>query len=163
LEVSVAGATKEFVEATFEYDPHQKFNMKQLGEELAPGFFAKQVVLPTPRQSVQVPVEKIKPKTLAEREEIVQNLAARLMDWYIAELNNPRILNPIRDGVPQCRNHPFVSGKSYGCFYSCGGEAVLPPSRDHTLGDVFEWVTRMMMTQYQYMLKKKPELRGYLT
>ena len=153
------------IEAEFNFDPHQKFDLRNLGQELAPGFFAKPVVLPTPKETLQVTTgtEKPKPKTLQEREELVHVLAARLMDYYIEELNNTFILNPIRDGVPQCKTHPFVSGKQYGCYYSCTGEAVLPPSRDHTLGDVFEWVTRMMITQYDYMLKRRPELRGYFS
>lgn len=107
------------------------------------------------------PVEKRRGKTRAQMEETVGKMAAQLMDHYIVNLNNPTLINPIRDGIPQCVSHPFVSGVKPGCAYGCT-TGVLPRAMDHTLGDVFEWVKELLAFNYKRWIDKvRPDLKGY--
>lgn len=92
-------------------------------------------------------LDKITPKTRAQREQVPAEMAARLMDYYMNTLNDDDKLNPIRDGIPQCRNHPFNSPRQIGCIHSCAKRdpnVVLPVVRDYTLGDVYAWVKALV-------------------
>ncbi len=98
-------------------------------------------------------MDAIKPKTRTERNRYADGMAAQLMDYYMkpATLNALDILNPIRDGIPQCKAHPFVSGDPtrFGCIYACGNRerddgGNLPVARDGTLGDAWEWVRALI-------------------
>lgn len=146
-------------------DPHETIKAKDLGEEIEPGFYIKMLPPKSPPREEPVeaevvdPVEPINKKPLYQREELVGLLAARLMDYYIENLQNLLILNPIRDGIPQCAKHPFKTGKQVGCIYSCK-ENVLPVARDYTLYDVFLWVKELLAYVYKDTLKRRPELRG---
>jgi hypothetical protein len=147
-------------------DPHDPIKAGDLGEEIAPGFYIK--FLPPknrgePKPAVEAetvePQETLHRKPLHEREKLVEELAARLMDYYIANLNNQTFLNPIRDGIPQCVKHPFKRGKSVGCVHSCR-ENILPVVRDYTLYDVFLWVKELLTHVYKNTVRTRPELRG---
>jgi hypothetical protein len=79
-----------------------------------------------------------------ERERIPAKMAAELMDFFVETLNDMTMMNPIRDGIPECRNHRFLPKQGqYGCTQSCAKfhpELAMPVIRDYTLGDVYEWV-----------------------
>ena len=114
-------------------------------------------------------VEKVStlvPKTRTERNRYASGMAAQLMDYYMepATLNDPNILNPIRDGIPQCMKHRFVSGSpvEIGCIYGCGskerdGAGNLPVARDGTLGDAWEWVQALV----QFAVSTQDKRLGY--
>jgi hypothetical protein len=95
-----------------------------------------------------------KPMTRQERTKLAEGMAARLMDYYMQPeiLNDMFMLNPIRDGIPQCTKHPFVSGSStqFGCIYGCGANerdsaGNLPVAKDNTLGDTWNWVRALVI------------------
>lgn len=91
--------------------------------------------------------EKRTPLTRAQRERVPEQMAAQLMEYFIETLNDLTMLNPIRDGIPQCRNHPFNPPHTVGCIHSCAKrdpELSLDVVRDYTLGDVFEWVKALV-------------------
>lgn len=93
--------------------------------------------LPEPEET------KLTPKTRGQRDQVAGAMAAQLMDMFAKQLNNLNELNPIRDGIPQCRNHPFKPPRQVGCIHSCAKRdpnLALPVVKDYTLGDVFEWV-----------------------
>lgn len=48
------------------------------------------------------------PLTTSEREKLVFIIAKRLFDWYTeeAQMSDIASLNPIRDGIPSCPDHP---------------------------------------------------------
>jgi len=128
------------------------------GEELAPGFHMTDLGSSSSEESGPAirteTVSKIKPKNRKERGELADSMAARLMDQYMlpSALNDNNVLNPIRDGIPSCSQHRFVSGDStqIGCIHGCGNrerqgsDGVLPVSRDHTVGDVWQWVQALV-------------------
>lgn len=100
------------------------------------------------------PMEGRTPLSRREREKIPERMAAQLMDYYMRPdvLNDATILNPLRDGIPQCTKHPFVSGdsKRIGCIYGCGpnerdAAGNLPVARDGTLEDVWQWVRALVV------------------
>ena len=142
--------------------PELSFEVKKrllagdFGEEVEPGFFMGDLgsTPATPGPVTTAPTMKgIKPKTRQERERFADGMAAQLMDYYMdpKTLNNPNILNPIRDGIPQCSRHPFVAGSAnnIGCIHGCGnkerdGAGNLPVARDGTLGDAWEWVRALV-------------------
>ncbi len=105
-------------------------------------------------------VPSIKPKTRAEKAEIPRKLALQALDYYIGNMNNPNILNPIRDGIPQCVAHPFKPGVSPGCMEGCT-TGLLPTAREVTLGDVFEWLKGMIAFNYRRWERKNPAFKGY--
>ena len=128
------------------------------GDELDEGFFMKDLgradAAPGPSAVVADTIHKTPPKTRAERIKLADSMADRLMQEYMKPeaLNDRNVLNPIRDGIPQCSQHPFESGNldKYGCIHGCGNReregsaGVLPVSRDHTVGDVYLWVTHLV-------------------
>lgn len=107
------------------------------------------------------PVGLIKPKTLAERQDMPRELANRLIKHYIDNLNNRAAINPIIDGLPQCVAHPFKSGVSPGCYKACT-TGILPRSKDQTLGDVMSWVQNLIRYNYKTWVANNPALRGYV-
>ena len=113
--------------------------IKDLGREAS---FDDQPHLQTERLDVTAPM------TRAERERLPGMLAARLMDYYIETLSDDGQMNPIRDGIPQCRIHPFDPPRSVGCIHSCAkasSEQSLPVAHDYTLLDVFHWVEALVL------------------
>lgn len=130
---------------------------EDFGDELEEGFFMKDLgrseASPGP-SVVADPLPKTPPKTRAERIALADGMADRLMQEYMKPeaLNDPNVLNPIRDGIPQCSRHPFVSGdrNKFGCIHGCGNRerqgsaGVLPVSKEHTVGDVWVWVTELV-------------------
>jgi len=93
------------------------------------------------------PISTLTPLTRKQRERLPGELAARVMDHYIDHLNDDTMMNPIRDGIPQCRTHPFNPPVSVGCIHGCAGRdesVVLPVVRAYTLGDVFEWAKALV-------------------
>jgi hypothetical protein len=108
--------------------------------------------LPDPEET------KLIPKTRGQRDGVAGAMAAQLMDFFIANLGNINELNPIRDGIPQCKNHPFVPPKSVGCIHMCAKRdpnLSLPVVRDYTLGDVFNWVKEIVTLAVATADKKK--------
>lgn len=133
-----------------------------LGEDLGDGVFLKSLgtVTHTPkREKGEVetadPIERIRRKNLQQREELVGQMAAQLMDHYIEHLNDDFMLNPIRDGIPACASHPFPPG----CVHSC--KENVTRIRDYTLGDVFTWVKALIANNYEELLRRRPELKGW--
>lgn len=91
--------------------------------------------------------EKPVPLTRAQRERVPDMMAAQLMDYFIETINDLTMLNPVRDGIPQCVNHPFNPPRTVGCIHSCAKRdpnLSLDVVRDYTLGDVFEWVKALV-------------------
>ena len=131
---------------------------EDFGDQVEDGFFMKDLgraeAQGPSEPSVADQVHKNPPKTRQERIALADGMADRLMQEYMKPeaMNDPNVLNPIRDGIPQCSQHPFVSGDTtrFGCIHGCGNrERVgsaghLPVSKDHTLGDVYLWVTHLV-------------------
>ena len=145
------------------FEVRKKLESGDLGEDLGGGFrmteIGGQVEQAGPSFTAPA-VPTFKPKTREERVRYAGSMAAQLMDWYMepATLNDNTILNPIRDGIPQCTAHPFVSGSEtqIGCIDGCGnrerdGAGNLPVAKDNTLGDTWSWVkalvTKAVLTQ----------------
>jgi len=98
-------------------------------------------------QVVSVEKENLTPKNRTERERVPGQMAAELMDYFVSTLNDTNMMNPIRDGIPQCRNHPFDPPRKVGCIHSCAKklpDLTLPVVREYSLGDVFEWVKALV-------------------
>lgn len=127
------------------------------GDEHEPGFFMADLGRENAEAGPSITTEKLdgrKPLNRQERIRLADSYAARLMDQYMAPaaLNDPNVLNPIRDGIPQCSAHPFESGSAtkIGCIHGCGNReregsaGVLPVSKDHTLSDVWQWVQALV-------------------
>ena len=137
------------------------------GDETEPGVFFKPLgtihSAPVAGEVEQAPpVSRIKPRTLAEREKMPRELAMTLVKHYMDTMNDSTKINPLRDGIPQCRAHPFKSGKFPGCYKGCR-TGILPRSTDHTLGDVIEWVQALVNYNFKVWLEARPELRGYVS
>lgn len=139
------------------FEARKKLEAGDYGEEVEPGFFMSDLGRDSsaPGQAIRTEtVSTIKPKTRAERIKHADGMAAQLMDQYMKPeaLNDPNVLNPLRDGIPQCSQHPFVAGDStkIGCIHGCGNRerigsaGQLPVSRDHTLEDVWEWIRALV-------------------
>ena len=139
-----------------QFEVRQKLESGDIGESDGDGFHmttiggAAEEADPSP---LLAPVQRTKPKTRKERMEYAASMAAQLMDWYMEPetMNNHAMLNPIRDGIPQCTRHPFVSGSAtqFGCIYGCGnnerdGAGNLPVAKDNTLGDTWNWVKALV-------------------
>ncbi len=95
----------------------------------------------------------LKPMGRAGRRKVAGTMAARLMDHYMLpeNLNDSATLNPIRDGIPQCRAHPFTKGSrtEIGCIHGCGNkqrdyQGELPVARDYTVADVWQWAKALV-------------------
>ena len=138
------------------FEVRRRLEAGDYGEDRGDGFFmadlGREEVEPGPAVET-APLPGIQPKTRTERIRYAGEMAAQLMDYYMESsvLNDPHILNPIRDGIPQCRAHPFVSGDSskIGCIHGCGSKerdfaGNLPVARDGTLGDAWEWVKALI-------------------
>lgn len=122
-----------------------------LGDEVSPGFFmkdlGKKTFEPDPNPLQVENKTSRKPLSREQRERVPDKMAANLMDFFMRTLNDDTQINPIRDGIPQCKNHPFNPPKSIGCIHSCvrnNGDLALPVVRDYTLGDVYEWVKALI-------------------
>lgn len=102
------------------------------------------------------PIRPFQRKSLPERERLVGEIAARVMDDFINNLNDNTRINPIRDGIPACHKHPFPVGCVHGCQ-----EGQLTRIRDYTLYDVFRWVQELAKVNYEALLRRRPELRGW--
>lgn len=138
------------------FEVRKKLEAGDFGDEVEPGFFMSDLgsKAATPGPVMQAPgVAGIKPKTRQERERYADGMAAQLMDYYMKPetLNSFTVLNPIRDGIPQCKAHPFEAGSAtnIGCIHGCGnkerdGAGNLPVARDGTLGDAWEWVRALV-------------------
>ncbi len=146
----------------FGFDPHEKVTASDLGESWGDGFFVKKLppkITPTPpveEREVADPIEQFRPKTAAERDEMPLDLANGLMDYYVKELNNTTIVNPIRDGIPACYLHRFPPG----CYHGCA-TGVLPRAMGPSLAEVFTWVQGLIRVNFKTWMKKNPQLRGY--
>jgi hypothetical protein len=145
------------VNKSLQFEVRKRLETGDLGEDYGDGF--RMVELGgEPKEDrgsplLAPPVSKIKPKTRAERIKYAEGMAAQLMDWYMLPevMNDNTILNPIRDGIPQCTAHPFVSGSAtqIGCIWGCGakerdGAGNLPVAKDNTLGDTWHWVKALV-------------------
>ena len=108
------------------------------------------------------PIPKIKPRTRAERDLIPRELALTAIKYYAENLNNPNILNPIRDGIPQCVRHPFNPAVGdIGCLEGCT-TGVLPVAKNGTLGDVMTWLRGMIAHNFRRWEKQNPQFKGYV-
>lgn len=153
------------------FEVQKRLETGDFGEEVEDGFFMADIGTPNedPGPVIEVaPVSSIIPKTRAERLKFAGGMAAELMDYYMRPdvLNDIHILNPIRDGIPQCSKHPFVSGdaKKFGCIHGCGNRerdagGNLPVARDGTLGDSWEWVRALV----QLAVTRKDKRAGWAT
>lgn len=147
----------------FRIDPHEKVSASDLGDQWGDGFFVRDLGRLDPEQEEEKtepvkadPVKVRRPKTVSEREEMPREMADRLMRYYVTELNNPGIVNPIRDGIPECRRHRFPPG----CFHGCQ-TGVLPRVYGASLGQVHEWVKGLIRVNYTDWIKKNPKLKGH--
>jgi len=138
------------------FEVQRRLEAGDFGDEVEEGFFmadiGREAGSPGPTMEVEK-VSNLTPKTRAQREQYASGMAAQLMDYYMEPntLNDPNILNPIRDGIPQCKMHKFVSGSQteIGCIHGCGGQerdgaGNLPVARDGTVGDAWEWVQALV-------------------
>lgn len=150
------------LKSKFRFDSHEKLTASQLGESWGDGFFVQELGKKTPTALTEEEREQAKPvsvnrqKTVAEREDMPRDMANRLMMYYTDNLNNPSIINPIRDGVPQCARHRFPPG----CYHGCQS-GVLPRHYGPSLAEVFEWVQGLIRVNYKKWLDSRPELRGW--
>ena len=139
-----------------QFEVMQNLESGNLGEDLGDGFKMIDIGGNPPEEGPSIaapPAPSRTPKTRAERVKVAEGMAAQLMDYYMTPevLNDNMILNPIRDGIPQCKAHPFVSGsaKQIGCVHGCGNHerdhaGNLPVARDNTLGDTWTWVKALV-------------------
>lgn len=121
-----------------------------LGDDLGGGFRIKPLgqIEPTPDPNPEQaePLER-GPLTRAQRERVPAQMVMELVQYFMDTLNDMGQLNPIRDGIPQCRNHPFDPPRQVGCIHSCAKrnpDLVLPVVKHHTLGDVIAWVKELV-------------------
>lgn len=143
---------------SLQFEVARRLEQGDLGERQDDGTFVADLTpdrtLDTykPHEVAQTPSRK--PKTRAEREKIGEQMAAQLMDYFMdpVQLNDSKTLNPVRDGIPQCKAHPFVSGDSsrVGCIHSCGKHmkdmaGMQPVAKDGNLGDVWRWVRALVV------------------
>ena len=146
---------------SMQFRSRKKLAEGDLGEQVDDGFYMADLgriepeVEPVEKEA-PVSVEKLGRRVLSvkARTEIAERMAAQLMDYYMSPevLNNNNILNPIRDGIPQCLKHRFVAGDSnkIGCIYGCGHRerdmgGNLPVAKDGTLGDAWTWVRALVV------------------
>lgn len=140
----------------FQAQAKQRLLAGDFGTEIAPGFWMQDLG----RQDAEgdeAPViieghEPLHPMGRSGRRRVAGTMAAKMMDHYMLPhvLNNPLELNPIRDGIPQCRKHPFVKGSAtaIGCIHGHGNkerdQGQLPVARDYTVADVWAWVKALV-------------------
>lgn len=136
----------------------KRLQSEDYGEQVDDGFFMADLGrhggAPQGPSITTEGLNKTRPKTRAERIKLADGMAARLMDEYMkpSALNDPNVLNPIRDGIPQCSRHPFESGHKtkIGCIHGCGNRerqgsaGVLPVSKEHTVSDVWHWIQALV-------------------
>jgi hypothetical protein len=140
---------------SFNSEVRKRLLAEEYGEQVAPGFYmqdiGRDIGQPGPTLTTD-PLKVTPPKTRAERRRVAEEMAAKLMDWYMSPdvLNDTAILNPIRDGIPQCSAHKFVKGSSVhiGCIHGCGARerdnGSLPVAREGTVADVWQWVKALI-------------------
>jgi hypothetical protein len=141
-----------------QFEVQKRLARDDFGDEIEEGFFMADLGRIDPVDTgppVEVePLPGRTPLSRAKREAIPERMAAQLMDYYMQPdvLNDATILNPLRDGIPQCTKHPFVSGdsKRIGCIDGCGpnerdAAGNLPVARDGTLEDVWQWVRALII------------------
>ena len=139
------------------FEVQKRLQEGDFGEDLGGGFHMADLgrETPTPGPSITAaPVSRTAPKTRAERQELARSYADRLMQQYMKPeaLNDHNVLNPIRDGIPQCSLHPFVADDDgmVGCIHGCGNRerqgsaGVLPVAREGTVADVWRWVNALV-------------------
>lgn len=140
------------------FEARKRLLAGDLGDEIGPGFHMADLGRAEGSSSAAPvtaePVHRTKPKTRSERIRLADSLANRLMEQYTTPqaLNDANVLNPVRDGIPQCSQHPFVRGDSskIGCVHGCGNRerqgsaGVLPVAKDYTLEDVWDWVRALV-------------------
>ena len=149
------------------FEVQRSLAQDDFGEEVEDGFFMKDLGRKEPvdtEPAFQAPrIDSNTPLSRKMREKIPERMAAQLMDYYMspAVLNDPNILNPIRDGIPQCTRHRFVAGDSklIGCIYGCGpserdSAGNLPVARDHSVGDAWQWVRALVIHAVQTQDKR---------
>ncbi len=139
------------------FEVQKRLSQGDFGEDLGGGFHMADLgrESPTPGPAMTAaPVSRTAPKTRAERHELAKSYADRLMQQYMkpTALNDMNVLNPIRDGIPQCRTHPFDAedDTKIGCIHGCGNReregtaGVLPVAREGTVADVWVWVRALV-------------------
>lgn len=138
-----------------------------LGDEVEPGFHVKSLGKiseePTPGETETAPAkEKIKPRTPSSRAKIPREMAEQLVRHYLDTMSDPTVLNPLRDGIPQCARHRYLPGKSYGCYQGCTTD-LLPRATNFTIGEAIIWVQELINFNLDIWLKNSPQLRGYVS
>jgi len=139
------------------FEVQKRLEAGDFGDEIEPGFHMADLgrAAPSPGSTVVAPpVSRTAPKTRAERQELAKSYADRLMQQFMdpAALNDNNVLNPIRDGIPQCSLHPFEvdDDTKIGCIHGCGNrerqgtQGVLPVAREGTVADVWRWVNALV-------------------
>ncbi len=128
------------------------------GEDLGGGFhmadLGREDSTPGPPAIQAEATKKRRPLTRAARQKLAGQMTDRLMQQYMmpSAMNDANVLNPIRDGIPQCSAHPFAAddARKIGCIYGCGNkerqgsEGVLPVAREGTVSDVWAWVQALV-------------------
>lgn len=103
------------------------------------------------------PLQVLRPLPTSRREKLAFILAKRMMDWYVERLMaNPMELNPLRDGIPVCRDHPAPTG----CTFGCKGAEQGVSRYNASPGEVFEWVKGVVARRIK-LINKKQNRRGY--
>jgi len=139
------------------FEVQKRLESGDFGEDLGDGFHMADLgrEAPSPGSAITAaPVSRTAPKTRAEREKLARSYADRLMQNYMKPeaLNDHNVLNPIRDGIPQCSEHPFEADDDtkFGCIHGCGNNerqgtaGVLPVAREGTVSDVWRWVNALV-------------------
>lgn len=139
------------------FEVQKRLKEGDFGEDLGGGFHMADLGRDNPEAgpSLMAPPQTTRaPKTRAEQEALGTEFADRLMQQYMAPeaLNDMNVLNPIRDGIPQCSVHPFDADDptKIGCIHGCGNRerqgssGVLPVAREGTVRDVWIWVQALI-------------------
>ena len=79
-----------------------------------------------------IPTPSKRKLTTTEREKLVFIMAKRLFDWYAGNQGDITMLNPLRDGIPKCPDHPRgcpltrceLRGRPISKYYASPGEVL---------------------------------------
>lgn len=161
------------VSKALQFEVQKQLAKDDFGDEVEEGFFMKDLGVvgdttpdENPHQAEPLSTGRT-PLQRVRREMIPLQMVEEMMRYYMqpAVLNDMTILNPIRDGIPQCTRHPFVRGDSnkIGCIYGCGprerdSAGNLPVARDYTVQDVYEWVKALVFDA----AKRQDKRLGYM-